>query len=224
MDVDGVRSTDPKDTKWEAQRGTATWERWERNWMGLRDSPYQSLQWQVRLKYKVYGNQRDPRYPYHWDKVKLNLPGSKGYRSDLPWVMKVRSDGHLVVEILVYVDDGRPTGHSPELTWKAARTYGVGCSRCGIQEASQKGTSPTMTPGPWAGMVMHTEGGMLAGMVSQEKWDKTKAMVTELAEMVPKGPLPLQRMLEIRGFLMYVVRTYTWMNPYIKGMHLTIDS
>jgi hypothetical protein len=31
VDVDGVRSTDPKDTKWEAQRGTATWERWERN-------------------------------------------------------------------------------------------------------------------------------------------------------------------------------------------------
>jgi hypothetical protein len=69
------------------------------------------------------------------------------------------------------------------------------------------------------------EGGMVAGMVSQEKWDKTKAMVTELAEMVPKGPLPLKRMLEIRGFLvMYVVRTYTWMNPYIKGMHLTINS
>ena len=42
--------------------------------------------------------------------------------------------------------------------------------------------------------------------------------------MIPKGPLPLQRMLEIRGFLMYVVRTYTWMNPYIKGMHNTIDS
>jgi hypothetical protein len=42
--------------------------------------------------------------------------------------------------------------------------------------------------------------------------------------MIPGGQLPLQRLLEIRGFLMYVVRTYTWMNPYIKGMHLTVDS
>ena len=41
--------------------------------------------------------------------------------------------------------------------------------------------------------------------------------------MIPKGPLPLQRLLEIRGFLMYVVWTYTWLNPYIKGLHLTVD-
>ncbi len=64
----------------------------------------------------------------------------------------------------------------------------------------------------------------MVGMVSQEKWDKTRHLIQELLEMIPKGPLPLQQMLEIRGFLMYVVRTYTWMNPYIKGMHNTIDS
>ncbi len=90
----------------------------------------------MHLKYEIYGNRRDPRNPYRWDKVKLNLPGSKGYRSDLPWVMKVRSDGHLAAEIFVYVDDGRLTGHSLELTWKAARTYGAGCSRRGIQDVS----------------------------------------------------------------------------------------
>jgi hypothetical protein len=61
-------------------------------------------------------------------------------------------------------------------------------------------------------------------MVSQAKWDKTKLLIAELGEMIPKGPLPLQRLLEIRGFLMYVVRTYTWLNPYIKGLHLTVDS
>ena len=30
--------------------------------------------------------------------------------------------------------------------------------------------------------------------------------------------------MQIRGFLIYVVRTYKWLNPYIKGPHLTIDS
>ncbi|KAL3789526.1 hypothetical protein ACHAW5_007754 [Stephanodiscus triporus] len=125
--------------------------------------------------------------------------------------MKLRRDGHLAAEIFVYVDNWRPTGHSPVITWKAAR-------------ASRKRTSPTETPGPWAGTVTHTEGGSVVGMVSQEKWDKTKRLIDELCEMVARGPLPLQRMLEIRGFLMYVVRTYMWMNPYIKGMHNTIDS
>jgi hypothetical protein len=61
-------------------------------------------------------------------------------------------------------------------------------------------------------------------MVSQEKWDKTELLIAELVEMIPKGPLPLQHLLEIRGFLMYVVWTYTWLNPYIKGLHLMVDS
>ena len=29
--------------------------------------------------------------------------------------------------------------------------------------------------------------------------------------------------MEIRGYLNYVVRTYTWLAPYMKGMHNTID-
>ena len=32
-----------------------------------------------------------------------------------------------------------------------------------------------------------------------------------------------ERLEAIHGFLNYVVRTYPWMNPYNKGLHLTID-
>jgi hypothetical protein len=156
--------------------------------------------------------------------VVFNLLGSKGYRSDLPWVMKIRADDHLAAEIFVFVDDGRPTGHNQELMWKAAWAYRTGCSRRGIQDASRKRTFPTMTPGPWAGTMTHTEGGAVVGMLLQEKWNKTKVMIQELVEMIPGGPLPLQCLLEIQCFLMYVIRAYTWMNPYIKGMHLTVDS
>jgi hypothetical protein len=88
--------------------------------------------------------------------------------------MKIRVDGHLAAEIFVYVDDSRPTGFCRGLTWRMARAYGLGCSRRGIQDASRKQALPTETPGPWAGTVMHTEARSLVGMVSQEKWDKTK--------------------------------------------------
>ena len=47
---------------------------------------------------------------------------------------------------------------------------------------------------------------------------------TEMEEMVARDCLPLTRHLQIRGFLMYVVCTYSWINPYMKGLHLTIDS
>lgn len=33
-----------------------------------------------------------------------------------------------------------------------------------------------------------------------------------------------ERLEQIRGFMNYVSRTYRWVVPYIKGLHLTIDS
>ena len=58
------------------------------------------------------------------------------------------------------------------------------------------------------------------------KWEKTKACVVELREMMDKDPnrLPRKRLEEIRGFLVYVSRTFEWMKCYLKGLHLTIDS
>ena len=82
--------------------------------MGLRDSPYCSLQWQARLKLEVYGDCRALANPFHWDRVVFNQPGSKGYRADLPWVMKIRWDGELAAEVFVYVDDGIFIGKSDD--------------------------------------------------------------------------------------------------------------
>lgn len=71
-------------------------------------------------------------------------------------------------------------------------------------------------------------------MVSQTKWEKTRALIKELKDMVneslSKGEggavgttMSRQRLLEIRGYLNYIVRTYSWINPYLKGLHNTID-
>ena len=137
--------------------------------MGLRDSPYRSLQWQTRLKFEVYGNRKLLSNPFYWERVEFNLPRSRGYRSDLPWVMKIREDGHLAAEVFEYVNNGLATGHSQDLTWRVARAYGLGCLRRGIQDASRKRTSPSKMPGPWSGMVTYTEGGCVVRVVSQEK-------------------------------------------------------
>jgi hypothetical protein len=59
VDVREVRATESEEEGWEAGQGPSHMERWERNWMGLRDSPYRSLQWQVWLKFVVYGNRKD---------------------------------------------------------------------------------------------------------------------------------------------------------------------
>ena len=89
-----------------------------------------------------------------------------------------------------------------------------------------KADFPHPHPGPWAGTVSHTDQHEVAGLVSGGEWVKTQGLVQELASLVASSGergLPGQRLLEIRGFLNYVVRTYPWMNPYLKGLHLTID-
>ena len=166
VDVREVRLIDPTDTAWETEQGPGPWERWEQNWICLCNSLYQSLQWQVRLKFVVYGDRKDIANPFHWDRVEFNLPGSRGYSLDLPWVMKFRKDGHFPTKICVYIDDGRATEYCRGLTWRAARAYGLGYTRRGIQDASRKRTSPTESPGPWAGTVTSTKAGSLVRMVS----------------------------------------------------------
>ena len=52
----------------------------------------------------------------------------------------------------------------------------------------------------------------VGGMAAYHRWHET-----------PTRRLPRQRLLVIRGFLNYVVRTYPWMSSYIKGLHITID-
>jgi hypothetical protein len=99
--------------------------------------------------------------------------------------MKIRWDGQQAAEVFVYVDDGRPTGPMEFLTWQAGRAYDAGCTRRGVQDASRKRTSPSQTPGPWAGTVTHTDGGEVCGMVSQEKWDKTKRLIGDGGDVGP---------------------------------------
>ncbi|KAL7531666.1 hypothetical protein ACHAXR_004165 [Thalassiosira sp. AJA248-18] len=49
VDISHVRSMDPKDGDWERGRAQQ-WERWCRNWMGLWDSPYRSIQDLIRVE------------------------------------------------------------------------------------------------------------------------------------------------------------------------------
>lgn len=61
----------------------------------------------------------------------------------------------------------------------------------------------------------------------QEKWNKAKLLIAELGDMIKNstdGLVNRKRLEQIRGFLIYVSRTYPWMPPYLKGLHLTIDS
>jgi hypothetical protein len=138
--------------------------------------------------------------------------------------------------VFVYVDDGRITGWSKLECWRAARRFSSVLSSLGIQDAYRKRTEPLRIQGTWVGGVTLTtspdpdweeEGRpfQVAITVTQLKWDKTKALVSELWRMILEDSeaMDRERLEQVRGFLVYVARTYRWMNPYLKGLHLTID-
>jgi hypothetical protein len=73
-------------------------------------------------------------------------------------------------------------------------------------------------------------------MVTQERWEKTKSKLDwiwrasqgeheeDITLECPEGHIPHKKLESIRGFLVYIARTYPTMVPYLKGIHLTLDS
>ena len=69
----------------------------------------------------------------------------------------------------------------------------------------------------------HTSNKEVEITVNQIKWGKTRSLVLEMETLMREDRVPHKRLECIRGFLIYVARTFKWMTPYLKGVHLTID-
>ena len=63
-------------------------------------------------------------------------------------------------------------------------------------------------------------------LVPQDIWDKTQRIIAELTrmDMEDSEGMHWDRMESILGLLIYVTIKYRYMNPYLKGIHLTLDS
>jgi hypothetical protein len=205
------------------------WLRWCRLAMGLTPSPYLAYQGALRLRESLHEDE-----VFAWDSVRMNLPGSHAFDPSLPWVSKIMKDGSIAVDTHIFVDDVRPTGATRELTWRASDAFGKMCSYLGLQNASRKTREPSMTPGAWAGCVVAIEKAAVYVLVTLERWKKTQRHILRLRELVDgKDPaqlksdcvalLPHKELESIRGFLIYVSRTYPAMTTYLKGLHLTLD-
>lgn len=216
---------------------------WTRNAMGLKTSPYLAVQAATRVKRKFLGNPADPDNPFNWSHCELNLPGSDRYDPTMPWIRKVRRDGLIATDLHIYVDDVRITGTTQELVWNAGSRVAKLCSFYGLQDAPRKLREPSQEPGAWAGSVVSTTNEVVTKFVTKDRWRKTQGCIRWLAKKVgvpgdnwscglpededsktsPSGTLPHKQAERIRGFLIYVSRTYRAMVPYLKGLHLTLD-
>ena len=206
---------------------------WDRNLMGFKSSPYNSIKMALVAEEVIKGDRLDTRVgldgrelnPFQWKTVRLNLPGP-GYDPTLPWVSKLREDGRIACDLHTFVDDERITAPSEELAWQAGHVLAATQSYLGIQDAARKVRPCSQTPGAWAGSVVHVLKDLgVCTLVSEEKWTKMKRIVERWHRLLLSGEveLPHAEFASDRGFLVYVTRTYPPLVPYLKGFHLSLE-
>jgi hypothetical protein len=203
-----------------------TWERWKRCVMGIKPSPHGCTKMEMLGDEMARGDPTDPANPFSYDTVRLNLPGSPTYSPTLPWVSKVLSStGAIAADVKTYVDDKRVTGPTQNWCSLATRRAAAMLTYLGEQDACRKRVPASQRAGAWAGSVCHTNDGKVTVMVTTDKWIKARSQVARLLEISSTtNAYDFKELESIRGFLVYVVRTYPAFNPYLKGIHLTLDS
>jgi hypothetical protein len=211
----------------ELRPGQVLWERWGRCGMGFVFSPYQSIQGMLWAEELIMGNRFDPSNPFRFAVVVLNLPGSPTYNPALPWVSKRRtSNGPLACDLFIYVDDCRTLGPSEQDCWLASQRVARVLNFLGLQDATRKRRGPSLEPGPWAGSIVYTSHGSVTVQISQERWDKLKIILLWIKDQLlhQSNGIEHKQLEQHRGVLVYISRTYPAITPYLKGIHLTLDS
>ncbi|KAL7578374.1 hypothetical protein ACA910_012776 [Epithemia clementina (nom. ined.)] len=80
------------------------------------------------------------------------------------------------------------------------------------------------SPGAWAGALIEAGPHGVFKMVSAEWWTKTKSHVETLTKWADQPKINRKALEQIIGFLVYVTQTYCLLTPYLKGLHLTLES
>jgi hypothetical protein len=102
-------------------------------------------------------------------------------------------DGKIAADVFIFVDCVRATGASKKEGWQAARKAACSLNHLGIQDASRKRRDSAQAPGAWSGSVLRSDLGGVHVLTSEEKWDKTKAVLLEVQQMLHQDPMKLNR-------------------------------
>jgi hypothetical protein len=171
------------------------------------------------------GKPDDPRSPFRFHMVKLNLPCMPNYDPSQPRVQKLTIELTPAGEVIVYVDDGRCWGRDEAHTNECMRWIISRLEFLGVQDAKRKRRLVSQRPGAWAGGVIFSDQGVLRKFLSQKRWDKGKTLTTQLLESCREsGDFDRKFMLSARGFLVCVSMLYEFLTPFLKGLHLSAES
>jgi hypothetical protein len=163
--------------------------------------------------------------------VELNLAGTASFDPRRPWVSKRREDKCIANDFVDYIDDVRTCGNgetkekAEEETHRVTRRIASVINYLGMQDAPRKRRPPLQKPGAWNGCLVETNKNGVFQKVSQERWDKTRSHIREIQKDAEESPfVDFKKLRSYLVFLVYVSRTYGSLVPYLKVIHLTLES
>ena len=199
--------------------------RWARLVFGWQSSPYFALRMFARALELAKGAPHEPGSAFGWHRVVLNLPGSALYNPGRPRVMKQLESGLLAADLVAFFDDGRVFGPTEEHAHRAMRQVTSRLQYYGNQDAARKRREVGQRPGAWAGGVAYTDQGIVRKFVSLAKWEKAKEFLDWVnAHCLQKRDLDRAKFRSGKGFLVHMSLTYDFLQPYLKGFHLSEES
>ena len=205
--------------------------RWSRLFMGMKPSPYGAVRYFYWGEEVARGDPGKKGNPMGYDAIRLNLPGMESYNPCWPKVMKWVSDrGVIAGDAVTFVDDVRIAGHSKENCHLVHRAFASTFQCLGVQDAPRKFRPPSqINAGAWTCTIFRVSPTVISKSVSQEKWDKGRAMILSLLSRcrsaVDHRPVLNRKTLEKEtGFLNHLGMTFEVVTPYLKGFYLTLNS
>ena len=214
----------------------ATKLRWTRLFMGMRPSPYNAVRQYYWGEEFARGNPANEANPMGYDRIRINLPGMAEYDPAFPKVMKWRDgvsgsgNGEIAGDVVTFIDDVRITGYSKENCHAVRRQFAGRIQYLGMQDAPRKFRPPSqMSAGAWTGTVFKVGASLITKSVSQEKWEKGKRIVEDLARTVNESQdgrpqLDRKQLEKETGFMNHLAMTFETICPFLKGFYLTLNS
>ena len=201
--------------------------------MGLKHSPDNASRGMSIATEVIVGDNLQKGNALGFHRVVLNMPGMDDYNPMRSWICPWNDE--LDAEAgskPTYVDDIHPTGKDEHHCNDVAHQTASRANYLGIQDAPRKRRQASQTPGLWSGCLIMTDNKNIYVSTSQEKWTKGKEILQgwwkilenhRMKKLAGQPFFDFEEMRSSRGFLIHLGRTYPWIMPRLKGVHLTLD-
>ena len=131
----------------------------------------------------------------------------------------------MAAHFITYVDDSKVTAGSSEEMWRAEYRVGSIWKYLGLQHTSRNRRIVGKDGGMWRGTKARIIDGPVYQLIGEGECTKTQIIIGKwLQRVTSEEPLNYKELQSDRVFPNYVFDTYKSCRPFLKGMHITLDS